>query len=163
MARLYSEQCKVLLRVSSTSHILFHPPLPAHSEQRTHFTSTVFPPYFVFITSMKGETNLRADHFNLHISTSPIRRLHGPHHLSLLPVEKGRDGHYALLQSRAFWCAGADLSAKHISIPWSHEQRWWNKVGYLSNNGQLLSVWPWLYALNSFQGDFSNCTEALHG
>lgn len=103
--------CKVLPHVSSTSHILFQSPPPARSEQRhwiwvvhsLHLYST--QPYFIFATSMQEAINLRAD---LHHSLSPSTHHCQPHRALTQPLicscylqRKGRDGHYASLQSRA--------------------------------------------------------------
>lgn len=143
VARLYSILYKVLPRVSSTSNILFHPPTPAQSEQRhwvwvvhsVHLCGT--QPYFIFATSMQEAINLRAD---LHHSLPPIHTLlpapsgsyMGPH-LFLLPAEKGRDGHYALLQSRASDVGPACLlntlqcparMNRDDEISWISEQEW---------------------------------------
>lgn len=75
---------------------------------------------------------------------TPLRAPSGSYmdpHLFLLPAEKGRDGHYALLQSRGFWCS-AGLSAKHTSMPCSHEQRWWNKLDICARMGNFYLFSP---------------------
>lgn len=162
--------CKVLPRVSSTSHILFHPPPPAHSEQRQwvwvvhsiHLCG--IQPYFIFATSMQKAINLKADLTTPclypHTTASPIGLLCVPSSVLVTCRERQR---WALrfIANPSFWCR-AGLSAKHTSMPCWHEQRWWNKLDIWARMGNF-SLFSPVYMLNSFQGDFSNCTEILHG
>lgn len=65
---------------------------------------------------------------------APLGSHTGPN-LLCLPTEKGNDGHYVLLQSRASDRAGP--SAKYTSMPCSHEQRWWNKFDIWARMGSF--------------------------
>lgn len=110
---------------------------------------------------MQVAINLKAD---LHHSLSPYPLPHPtphPHpplgscmdpHLFSLPAGKGRDGHYAVLLSWASDVEQGCLSAKHISMPCLHEQRWWNKLNIRARTSNFCLFTPEHF--NSFQGDF---------
>lgn len=136
MARIYPTLCKPLPHVSSTSHILFHPPPPSHSEQ-CQWVWVVYSihllgiqPYFIFATSMQEAINLKADLttpcLHPHTIASPTGPLYVPSSVLVTCRERQR---WALrfIANPSFWCR-AGLSAKHTSMPCSHEQRWWNKL-----------------------------------
>lgn len=154
----------------------FNPSPPAHSvpsnatgyELCTRFTSVVSS----FILSPLPQRKRRL--ISSLISTTPClhphtiashcRALIGAPHPFWLPAEKGGDGHYALLQKLELLMSGlACLAKTHFNAParmkrddeisWISEQEWATSISFS----------PCLYVLNSFQGDFSNCTEILHG
>lgn len=125
VARVYSMLGKVLPRVSSTSHILFHPTPPAHSKhcQQLEIVLSVhlysIPHLFIYLAFlMKEDIILRGS------TRLCLRALPGPlvaymdHHLSLLPAEKGRDGHCALLQS----CT-SDVGLPHLANTFQRPDR----------------------------------------
>lgn len=73
--------------------------------------------------------------------SASVRRLYGPSSFLVTCRERQGNGHYALLQSQAsdvrLPCL---LNTLQCAPPLLHEQRWWNKLGYLCKNGQLLCV-----------------------
>lgn len=162
--------CKVLPRVSSTSNILFFPPPPAHSEQR-HWVWVVhsvhlygIQTYFIIATSMQGAINLSSDlYHSLHPSTQPHRALIWALICSGYLQRKGRDGHYALLQSRASDVGPACLlntlqcpprMNRDDEISWISEQEWATSIclAPLPINAQQFPRWlfklhgdsPWI-------------------
>lgn len=153
-------------RISSSSR--HHLPILSNAtgyELCTRFTSTVSSLILSSLPQCKRAINLRAD---LHHSLPPSTHHCQPHWAltqalicSCYLQRKAEMGITLHCKSRAFWCR-AGLSAKHTSMPCSHERGWWNKLDIWARMGNFYLFSP-AYMLNSFQGDFSNCIEILHG